>query len=51
VLIGEIEIDVSAMLRDADIDCGFEPSNCARASSRSSVDLISAALAAPPVAW
>ena len=50
VLIGEIEIEVPVMLGCTDMDGPLQAVNSARASSRSSADLISAALAAAPVA-
>jgi hypothetical protein len=52
VLIGKIKIKAAGLLSDTDTDgARSRASNCARASSRSSADPITAALAATPVAW
>jgi hypothetical protein len=44
VVIGEIEIDVSSMLGDADVDRALGSTNYARASSQSRAERISAAV-------
>jgi hypothetical protein len=50
MLIGKIKIEPAGMLGDARI-ARSGPSNCARASNKSSAERMAAALGADPLAW